>query len=330
MKRRLKIIDQIIRELKAARTIAIAGHMRPDGDCIGSELALAYTLKNIGKKVTVFNQDEVPEKLAFLDPSKILTGPRTPRPFDAVVVVDCANFERMGAICDSISKRGTLINIDHHGSNTRYGDTNWIDAKSASSGELIYRLLKQAKWPITAPIADCLFTAISTDTGSFQYPTTQPSTYHTAAELVNRGANLARICEEVYQSYPLSRVKLQKHMYNSFKLTQQNQVAYFWLRQADYKKAGAVPDESEGLIDHIRDIQGVKIACLFEEIEPEITRISLRSKLPDVNASDIALTFGGGGHQSAAGARVPGKPSTVQRRVLAAVKQALSATNRPR
>ena len=330
MKRRLKIIDQIIRELKAARTIAIAGHMRPDGDCIGSELALAFALKNLGKKVTAFNQDEMPEKLAFLDPGKILTEARPPRPFDAVVATDCANFERMGAIRDSISKRGSLINIDHHGSNTRYGDINWIDAKSASSGELIYRLLKQAKWPITAPIADCLFTAISTDTGSFQYPTTQPSTYHAAAELVNRGAHLARICEEVYQNYPLSRVKLQKHMYNSFKLTEQNQVAYFWLRQADYKKAGAVPDESEGLIDHIRDIQGVKIACLFEEIEPEITRISLRSKLPEVNASDIALAFGGGGHQSAAGARILGKNSTVQRRVLAAVKQALANSNHSR
>ena len=330
MKRRLKIIDQIIRELKSARTIAIAGHMRPDGDCIGSELALAYALKNLGKKVTAFNQDEIPEKLAFLDPGKILTGPRPPRPFDAGEAAGCANVARMAAAGASISKRGPLINIDHHGSNTRYGDINWIDAKSASSGELIYRLLKQAKWPITAPIADCLFTAISTDTGSFQYPTTQPSTYHAAAELVNRGAHLARICEEVYQSYPLSRVKLQKHMYNSFKLTEQNQVAYFWLRQADYKKAGAVPDESEGLIDHIRDIQGVKIACLFEEIEPEITRISLRSKLPEVNASDIALAFGGGGHQSAAGARILGKSSTVQRRVLAAVKQALANSNHPR
>ncbi len=327
MKRRLKIIDQIIDRLKSADTIAVAGHMRPDGDCLGSELAIAYALKNIGKKVTVFNQDEMPEKLAFLDPGKILQGTRKARHFDAVVVTDCANYERMGTICNAISQRELLINIDHHGSNTRYGDLNWIDASSASSGELIYRLLQQANWTITAPIADCLFTAISTDTGSFQYPTTQPSTYHAAAELVNRGANLARICEEVYQSYPLSRVKLQKHMYNSFKLIEQNQVAYFWLRQADYKKAGAEPDESEGLIDHIRDIQGVKVACLFEEIEPEITRISLRSKLPEVNVADIALSFGGGGHQSAAGARISGKQRTIQRQVIAAVKQALANRN---
>ena len=327
MKRRLKIVDQIIRTLKAADTIAVGGHMRPDGDCIGSELAVAYALKNLGKKVTVFNQDAMPEKLAFLDPGRILRGPRKPRPYDAVVVTDCANYERMGTICDAVSRRETLINIDHHGSNTRYGDINWIDSKSASSGELVYRLLKQANWPITAPIADCLFTAISTDTGSFQYATTQPSTYHTAAELVNRGANLARICEEVYQSYPLSRVKLLKHMYNSFKLIEDNQIAYFWVRQSDYRKAGAVPDESEGLIDHIRDIQGVKVACLFEEIEPEITRISLRSKLPDLDVSTIAVAFGGGGHQSAAGSRIPGKQRTVQQRVLAAVKQALAASN---
>jgi phosphoesterase RecJ-like protein len=145
--------------------------------------------------------------------------------------------------------------------------------------------------------------------------------------LVNRGANLARICDEVYQSYPLSRVKLQKHMHNSFKLIEQNQVAYFWIRQADYKKAGAVPDESEGLIDHIRDIQGVKVACLFEEIEPDITRISLRSKLPELDVSTIAVAFGGGGHMSAAGARIEGGQLATQRAVIAAVKTALAKAN---
>jgi phosphoesterase RecJ-like protein len=148
-----------------------------------------------------------------------------------------------------------------------------------------------------------------------------------AAELVKRGANLSRICEEVYQSYPLSRVKLQRHMYNSFKIIEKNQIAYFWIRQADYKKTGAGPDESEGLIDHIRNIQGVKIACLFEEIEPELTRVSLRSKLPELDVATIAVSFGGGGHLSAAGARIPGKQITIQRQVLAAVKKSLAASN---
>ncbi len=329
MKRRLKVVDQIIRELKKAKTVAIGGHMRPDGDCIGSQMAVAYALTHLGKKVTVINQDEMPEKLAFLDPKQTLSKPsKKHKSYDCVVATDCATYERMGAVCEAISKRNILINIDHHASNSRYGDINWIDSNSASSGELIFHLIKQAKWTINPLIADCLFTAISTDTGSFQYATTRPSTYHAAAELVTKGANLARICEEVYQSYPLSRVKLQKHLYNSFKLITDNQIAYFWIRQTDYKKAGAIPDQSEGLIDHIRDIQGVKVACLFEEIEPEITRISLRSKLPELDVSTIAVSFGGGGHQSAAGARIPGKPITIQRQVLSAVKKALAATKK--
>ena len=328
MKQRLKLLDKIIRAVKGSRTFAIGGHMRPDGDCIGSQLAIAFALKNLGKRVTVFNQDEMPEKLAFLDTKKIVTGPRKTQHYDCVMVTDCASYERMGTICDSVSRRDLLINIDHHGSNSRYGDINWIDPKSASSGELVFRLFKQAGWPITPPIADCLFTAISTDTGSFQYATTRPSTYMIAAELVKRGANLSRICEEVYQSYPLSRVKLLRHMYNSFKIIEKNQIAYFWIRQADYKRTGAVPDETEGLIDHIRNIQGVKIACLFEEIEPELTRVSLRSKLPELDVSTIAVSFGGGGHLSAAGARIPGKQTTIQRQVLATVKKSLAAANR--
>ena len=324
MKKRLKILDRIIHELKIAKHVAIAGHMRPDGDCIGSQLAVAYAVKSLGKKVSVLNEDVMPKKLAFLDPGKILKSPNKSVEYDSVVVTDCASYERMGVVREAISKHRTLINIDHHGSNSRYGDINWIDPSSASSGELIFRLIKQANWKITPLIADCLFTAISTDTGSFQYATTRPSTYQIAAELVERGANVGRICEEVYQSYPLSRVKLLRHVYNSFKLIEKNQIAYFWIRKADYKRAGALPDESEGLIDHIRDIEGVKVACLFEEIEPEVTRISFRSKLPELDVSTIAVSFGGGGHQSAAGVRVTGKQQTMQRKVLYALKESLA------
>jgi len=327
MTRRLKILDKILKAARAGKSFALCGHMRPDGDSIGSQLALAYALKNIGKKITVFNQDAMPEKLAFLDPKKILRGPRRPSHFDCVIVTDCASFERLGTICETVARRGLLINIDHHSSNSRYGDLNWVDSNSASSGEMVFRLMKQANWPITAQIADCLFTAISTDTGSFQYATTRPSTYTAAAELVQRGANLSRICDEVYQSHPLSRVRLQRHMYNSFKLIEQNQIAYFWIRRSDYQKTGALPDESEGLIDDIRNIQGVKVALLFEEIEPELTRVSWRSKVPALDVSGIAVAFGGGGHLSAAGARIPGKQQTTQRQVLDLVKQALAAAN---
>ena len=141
--------------------------------------------------------------------------------FDCVIATDCASFERLGKAGKCIAHRKMFINIDHHESNTRYADINWVSAREPSCGELIYRLLKVARWPITRPIADCLFTAVSTDTGSFQYATTRPGTFHVGAELVTRGANLAKICDEVYQSYPLSRARLLKHIYSQFRLTAQ-------------------------------------------------------------------------------------------------------------
>ncbi|MEK7675396.1 MAG: bifunctional oligoribonuclease/PAP phosphatase NrnA [Verrucomicrobiota bacterium] len=325
MKTQPKIISRILEGLKASQTICVVGHIRPDGDCIGSQLGLTLALQNEGKKVLCWNQDPLPHKLAFLDPKKLFQTPAPGQRFDCVVATDSASLERLGTVADCIQERGQLINIDHHPSNTRYGDLNWVSAREPSAGELIFRLLKAANWPITDAISDCLFTAVSTDTGSFQYPTTRPATYHVAAELVKRGANLARICDEVYQSFPLSRVRLLKHVYNNFRLTHQNQIAYFWLKKADYLRTGAEATDSEGLIDHIRAIEPVVVACVFEEIEPEMTRISLRSKSNHVNVNEIAGQFGGGGHHAAAGARLAGSPLSVQRRVIAAIRKALNS-----
>jgi len=320
-----KIIDRILDAVRKSKTFCVAGHIRPDGDCVGSQLSLTLALQNEGKKVVCWNEDPVPDKYRFLNRDGLFQKPKRGLKFDCVIATDCASFERLGKVVPCLSRRKILINIDHHESNTRYGDINWVSGREPSCGELIYRLLKVARWPISKLMADCLFTAISTDTGSFQYPTTRPGTFHAGAELVTRGADLAKICDEVYQSYPLSRVRLLKHIYNHFHLTHQNQIAYFWLRQADFTRAGSEGDETEGLIDHIRDIEPVVVACVFEEIEPELTRISLRSKNDKVNVSDIAEQFGGGGHPAAAGARIPGKPLSVQRRVIAAVKRALNS-----
>jgi bifunctional oligoribonuclease and PAP phosphatase NrnA len=324
MKPHPKILDRILEGLRASQTCCVVGHVRPDGDCVGSQLALALALRNEGKHVVCWNEDPLPRKLAFLDAAKLFQPPVSGPDFDCVVATDCATFERLGRAGPCIDRRKLLVNIDHHESNSRYGDINWVSGRTPSTGELIHRLLKVAGWPITPPIADCLFAAVSTDTGSFQYPTTRPSTFQVAGELVHRGANLSKICDEVYQSYPLSRVRLLKHLYNHFRLTHRDQIAYVWLRKADYERTGAGCEDSEGLIDHIRDIEPVVIACVFEEVEPELTRISLRSKNARVNVSEIAEAFGGGGHQAAAGARIPGRPLGVQRRVIAALKKALN------
>jgi phosphoesterase RecJ-like protein len=319
-----RIIQRIIDGVRGSDTICVVGHIRPDGDCIGSQIGLAMALQKEGKRVVCWNEDKMPSKLAFLDPARLLQQPKPGCHFDCVIATDCASFERLGAVGASIQERKLFINIDHHQSNTRYADINWVVSRQPSTGELIYRLLKTANWPITPPIADCLFTAVSTDTGSFQYPTTRPNTYYVAGKLVERGADLAKVCHEVYQSFPLSRVRLLQRVYNHFRLAHDNQIAYFWLKKEDYQRAGAQPDDSEGLIDHIRAIEPVIVACVFEEIEPGLTRISLRSKSEKVNVNEIAQQFGGGGHQAAAGARIPGSPQSVQRRVINALIKALT------
>ena len=325
MKPHPKIIDRIVEALRQSQTICVAGHMRPEGDCVGSQMGLTLALRNEGKKVFCWNEDHIPQKYEFLDRDGIIQKPRKGLKFDCVVAADAATFERLGSVGRCVANRKLFINIDHHESNTRFADLNWVSAREPSTGELIFRLLKIAKWPITKRIADCLFTAVSTDTGSFQYASTRPGTYHVAGELVSRGADLAKICDEVYQSYPLSRARLLRHVYSHFRLTHQDQIAYFWLKKADFTRTGANSCDSEGLIDHIRAIAPVVVACVFEELEPELSRISLRSKSEKVNVNAIAAQFGGGGHPAAAGARISGKPLSVQRKVIAAVRKAINS-----
>ncbi len=231
MKAHPKIIDRILEAIAASQRICVAGHVRPDGDCIGSQIGLTMALRAQGKDVSCWNEDPMPQKYAFLDRNRILRQPEAGHEFDLVIAADCASFERLGVVGAAIAQRRCLINIDHHESNTRYGDVNWISESEASTGELIFQLLQAADWAITPAIADNLFTAVSTDTGSFQYPTTKPGTYQTAGELVRLGAHLDTICNEVYQSFSLSRVRLLKHLYNHFHLTHKDKIAYLWLKK---------------------------------------------------------------------------------------------------
>lgn len=325
MTRPRAILRDILQLIARCRSCCVVGHLRPDGDCVGSQLALTLALEQRGKSVHCWNHDPLPHKLAFLDPDRRLTRPHPGRTFDLVVAVDCASLERLGDARRALRPGTPLINIDHHASNTLYGQLNWITEDEPSTGELIYQLIRYAGWTITPAIADNLYTAISTDTGSFQYPSTRPSTLETAADLVKRGASLARISEEVYQSSPLPRVYLLRELYKRFRLAHHNRIATFYLRQSDYDRTGADRADTEGLIDHLRDIEPVVVACLFEEVSPQVTRISLRSKHPGLDVNAVAARFGGGGHRAAAGARIEGPPATVQRRVLAALKQAVVA-----
>jgi bifunctional oligoribonuclease and PAP phosphatase NrnA len=320
-----QIVGRILEIIRQHRTFCVVGHVRPDGDCLGSQLALTLALRAEGKDVVCWNQDPVPSKLKFLDPDRVVQRPRSGQSFDCVISVDAASYERLGTVCDDIQDRKILVNIDHHTSNTKFGDINWISAEEASSGELVTKLIRAGEWKLTPQMANCLFAAVSTDTGSFQYASTKPATFETAADLVEAGADLGEICHEVYHSHPLSRVRLLRHVYSKFKLTANDRLAYCWLRKRDFSRAGAEREEAEGLIDKIREIEPVIVAVIFEEMEPELTRISFRSKDERVDVNAVAQQFGGGGHKAAAGARVEGTPLAVQRRVVAALKRELKA-----
>ena len=221
-----------------------------------------------------------------------------------------------------------FINIDHHESNTRYGDLNWVSAREPSTGELIFRLLEdrqvahhQAASPTASSPRSPPTPARSNIPPPAPAPITWPANWSAAAPTWRRSAT--RFTSPI----PLSRARLLRHVYSHFRLTHDDQIAYFWLKKADFARTGADSSDSEGLIDHIRAIAPVVVACVFEEIEPELTRISLRSKSDKVNVNEIAAQFGGGGHPAAAGARIPGKPLSVQRKVIAAVKKALNSAH---
>lgn len=321
----LDVPTPLLAALRQAGTICVVGHVRPDGDCVGSQLGLGLALRAQGKDVVIWNEDPLPRKLSFLDPGGLFQTPKPGRSFDCVVATDCATWERLGKAAIGPEQRRVLVNIDHHASNSLYGDINWVVPDVPSTGELILALLREAKWQITPAIANCLFAAVSTDTGSFRYPTTRPETFRAAAELVECGADLGRIGHHVYDSHPISRFRLLRHVYRQCRLTHDDRIAYFWLRRADYVRAGAEREESEGLIDHIRSIEPVVVAVVFEEAGDGLVRISLRSKSDKVDVNEVAAQFGGGGHRAAAGARVTGTPLAVQRRVLRALRRAVDA-----
>ncbi len=303
----------------------ILTHVRPDGDAYGCSLALAHSLKQLNKKVTLWNEDGMVDRYRFLPGSEWITsGPPPTGLFDVRIAVDNANMDRFGKISLKPDPRSPIVNIDHHASNPGYGDLAYIEPHRASCGEVIFDLLKASHMPITTEAAKCLFVAISTDTGSFQYPAVTPATFRIAAELLECGIDLGELSRLTYESNPPRRLLLLREILQSAKFDSENRIGYFWIDSSSYKRSGAKPEDSEGMIDHIRSIRSVLVAVLFEEIQEEGTiRISLRSKDRQVNVNRIAQQFGGGGHAAAAGARIKGKRNEIELQVLNAIRSAL-------
>ncbi len=317
---------EIGRLVQAHSRFAIASHVRPDGDAIGSVLGLGLSLKKLGKDVVMLNEDGIPANLAFLPRTDLVQLPGAPlEGIEVAFFLDTASQVRVGdGVTAALAGAAKLVNIDHHISNPGYGDLHYIDANSPAAGQIIYELLHDQKFPVDAEIAENLYTAISTDTGSFQYSATTATTYRIAADLVECGLDIGTLNEKIYQSHPLRRTLLLKELLNVLQLSCGDRCASWALTQDMAARAGAEAGDTENLIDNLRSIEGVVVAAFFEELPDGKIRISLRSKDAAVDVSQICQLFGGGGHRMAAGARLAGPLTAAQDRVLTAIHEALA------
>jgi phosphoesterase RecJ-like protein len=306
-------------------SFVIMSHVRPDGDAIGSQLALGLALEAAGNKVRMINDDGVPDNLAFLPSSnRIELPPAEPLDVEVAIALDTATKPRLGeASLHAASKAKVWLNIDHHKSNPRYGDVNHIDSTSPATGQILYKLITALHLPMPDAARDAIYVAVSTDTGSFQYPSTTEETYLMAADLIHRGLDVGRINSLTYDSHPFRRVELMRALLNTLERTGGGRVAHWEMTMATSDALGLKPEDSEGLIDIIRAIEGVIVAVFFEELPDGKIRISMRSKDPRVDVSEICGQFGGGGHSLAAGIRMKGPLSEAKERVLEAIRLAL-------
>ena len=311
---------------RSQESFVVLSHYRPDGDALGSSLAIGLALKNLGKRVTILNQDPVPETLAFLPGAELIRQPDGPVDAEIVIAVDCATRERLGESCIAAAAHATRwVNIDHHRSNEDYGDLFYVDYRSPATGQILFDLLETAGLPLDREIGDNLYVAISTDTGSFQYEGTTARTYQIASQLMELGVNISDLARKTYESYPLRRIQLLRGLLNVMKITHGGKVASWALRRSLMDEVGARPEDAEGLIDTLRAIEGVVVALYFEEMGEGRIRVSLRSKDRRVDVGKVAALFGGGGHPLAAGTRIRGTLEDAEHKLFTAIDEALSA-----
>jgi len=315
---------QIAEALRAHQRFVVMSHLRPDGDAIGCEVALALCLKEMGKDVTVWNHDGTMEKLRFLPGSELVQNPPAdPQDFDVAIVVDTSTLPRLGHSATAVRSAKLWINIDHHISNTGYGDLVYIDPQAPAAGQIVFELIRAAALPFNSAIAENLWAAIATDTGSFQYSNTTARTFEIGAELIAAGVNVGKISEHLFQTHPRRRLLLLRALLNTMQFTCEGRAASFALTRATVAEVGASPEDTEGLIDTLRGTEGVVVAAFFEELEGDRVRVSMRSKDPRYDVCKICAQFGGGGHTLAAGARIAGDLATVEAKILKAISDAI-------
>jgi phosphoesterase RecJ-like protein len=297
------ILARIVDAIRGRQRFVIASHVRPDGDAIGSQLAMAFALRQFGKEVRVVSRDRAPDPmLAFPGVSEIEIVDRVEDPGDAVIVMECGDLKRTGV--EGLD-RGFVINIDHHPGNTMYGAINWFDVGAAACGEMVFDLVLAMGASLTAEIATHVYVAILTDTGSFHYSNITPRTFDICRQCVEAGVSPPMVARSIFDSNNLGRLKLFGAVLSRMQLDASGRIATVYVDRQLAHDCGGTYDDTEGLINLPLTVKEIVAVVFFKEDGPGDWRVSLRSK-GEIDVNAIAKTYGGGGHKNASGCSAQG------------------------
>ncbi|OEH85861.1 hypothetical protein BHU72_03525 [Desulfuribacillus stibiiarsenatis] len=305
--------------IKGKDNFLIVSHFNPDGDTLGSALAIANILDGFSKQYTLVNRDVVQEKYLFLPKATEVLLPESlvDQTFQYVITVDCADYQRIG---DEVTKLLTpdveILNIDHHPTNTNFGSSNIVEADAASTTFIIYNLCKKLEIPLNLDIALCLYTGLMTDTGSFQYSNTNSEVHSVAAELISYGINVYEVVENIFETSSVERMVVLKKSLNTLEIDSSGKIAWLEIIQELSTKS----EDIDGLVNYPRSIKGVEVAISFKQVHDGKVRVGLRSK-KYVDVSLIAMKFQGGGHKRAAGCTIDGTVGEVKEVIVQEIKK---------
>ena len=309
-------VEKIANAIRENRRFLVATHVRPDGDAIGSVLGLTHMLRKLGKIADPFCEDPPPPGHDFLAGSgDIAHEPPPPERYDAAVLVDCGEFNRVGSkLSESVRRGPFLINIDHHVSRVPFGDIDWVEPTASSTCEMLYELSTGLPLDLDAQIATHLYTGLLADTGSFRFSNTTHRVLEIATRLVAAGAQPAYIAEQIYDSAPPQRLQLLARVLSTVAFFQQDRLATAEMTRKMFAETSTSPVDAEGFINHLRSVKTVEMAMLFREEDNGTINVSMRSK-GSVDVATFAQRFNGGGHRRAAAFRVPGLLAEVRSRL---------------
>ncbi len=318
----MKPLNLIKKEIVQSNSFVVATHINPEADAIGSQLAMYRLLRNLNKKVKLVLDDKIPSNLDFFpDIKKItrLSGYKlNPADYDTLIVLDTPSVPRLGKLGELITEFNLVINIDHHISNTRYGDIIWIEKDRSSTGEMLYDLYKTVGVKLDYKSALYIYSAIMTDSGCFRYAGTSSHTHKIVADLLEVGVNPYWVYSQIYERNTLNKIRILGACLEN--VHKDNGIVWVEITKKMLKKYKARREDLEGVIDFLRTIQEIDVAVVFQEIRDGI-KITFRSRNQHIDVNKIAKYFGGGGHKMASGCKLAGSLSNVRKRVIKVIKE---------